>query len=576
MTTDGAGADTDDAAQADTRRPHRLTVTVVVVGLLVTALLVVGSRVGYLHNERRLVVLQNRLTASALGAAPLDLERRLGIAAASAGEASDPAAEFRRAIAASMKPAGPFVTASLILVRGDNISLLARLGAKPIHAPNSPAAAALYERAAKTTSLVTTRVVGKGVQRFGYVTSFRTARGTYVVGAGESLPSNRHVSIPSSSPDAGLNIALYFGPAISPASLVETNAPSVPLSGQTSTVTVPFGTSVLTLVASARGSLAGPWSEFLPWGILVVGLLFAAGIGAMTERLVRRRAHAEDLAVQVGELYGKQRDIALTLQRSLLPRELPTIAGVEFAARYIPGEHGVEVGGDWYSVIKAGNGRFAFVVGDVSGRGVEAATMMATLRYTIRAFASLGYDPAEVLAMAGRDIHLSTDRHFATVLVGLVDTNSSELTVANAGHLPILMLHNGAAEYVATPVGVPLGVDGYSYRSLTVPIPEDATLIAYTDGLVERRAEPIDEGLTRLREAALAGTGSIDALLTSVTDRLLAGHNGEDDTAILGIRWTREATNGEQPQAAGCSSPPLVDRRRGVAADDAVPGSIHP
>lgn len=543
MTTVATDAVAGGTTPAGDRRLHRLTVAVLLVGLVTTAVLVAGSRIGYLHNERRLVILQNRLTASALGAAPVDLERRLGVAVASAAGASDPTAEFRRAIRTSMAPAGPFITASLAFVRGNSVSGLARVGAAPVHGIHTRTAEALYERAARTTALVTTRILAKGVQRFGYLMSFRTSGGTYVVGAGSSLPSNRRVSIPASSPDAGLNIALYYGRTISPASLIETNAPSTPLSGETSTVSVPFGTSTLTLVAAPRGSLAGPWSEFLPWGILVVGLLFSFGIGAMTERLVRRRSHAEALAAQVGELYGNQREIALTLQRSLLPRKLPTIDGVEFAARYIPGERGVEVGGDWYSVIEAGDHRFAFVVGDVSGRGVQAATVMATLRYTIRAFASLGYDPAEVLTMAGREIHLNSDGHFATVLVGLVDTRTRELTVANAGHLPILMLHDGTAAYVETPVGVPLGVEGGTYRSLTLRVPEGATLIAYTDGLIERRAETIDDGLTRLRQAALATAGSVDALLTSVTAKLFVDHKGEDDTAILGIRWTARSTD---------------------------------
>jgi serine phosphatase RsbU (regulator of sigma subunit) len=528
---DGVGGDV-------VRRPNRLAVAVLVIGLVVTGVLVAGSRIGYLHSEKRLAALQSSLTASALGVAPVDLERRLGIAVGVAGEAQDPAVEFRRVIASSMAPAGPFVSASLVRVRDGSISILAHVGAAPVDPETSQAAAALYERAAKTRSLITTRVVGNDVQRFGYLMAFRTPGGTYVVGAGESLPDNRRVTLPSTSPDAALNIALYFGRTVSSASLVESNAPHLPLSGAVSTRRVPFGTSVLTLVASPRASLAGPWSRFLPWGILIVGLLSAVGIAAMTSRLVRRRSHAEDLAVQVGHLYAKQRDIALTLQRSFLPRVLPQIAGIGFAARYIPGEDGVAVGGDWYSVIEADDHRFAFVVGDVSGRGVEAATVMAVLRYTIRAFASLGYDPAEILTMASREIHLSIDRHFATVLIGLVNNHTRELTVASAGHLPLLMVHDGVGEYVAAPVGVPLGIDGPHYESMTIQIPEGATLIAYTDGLIERRAAPIDDGLARLRDAALATTGSVEELLSVVIDSLFAGHNCEDDTAVLGIRWS--------------------------------------
>ena len=168
----------------------------------------------------------------------------------------------------------------------------------------------------------------------------------------------------------------------------------------------------------------------------------------MTERLVRRRRYAEQLAEENRRLYGEQRNVSLTLQRSLLPKELPNIDGVEFAARYIPGESGIEVGGDWYSAIAVDDHRFAFVVGDVSGRGLAAATIMAGLRYTIRAYAALGYSPARILEMAAREINIGSDGHFATVLVGLVDNDRHEVTLANAGHLPALLLSEGASEFV--------------------------------------------------------------------------------------------------------------------------------
>ena len=167
---------------------------------------------------------------------------------------------------------------------------------------------------------------------------------------------------------------------------------------------------------------------------------------------------AEQLAEENRHLYGEQRNVSLTLQRSLLPRALPTIEGVEFAARYIPGESGIEVGGDWYSAIAIDDHRFAFVVGDVSGRGLAAATIMAGLRYTIRAYAAIGYSPERILQMAAKEINIDTDRHFATVLVGVVDNDRREITMANAGHLPALVLSDGRSEFVEVPVGVPLGV----------------------------------------------------------------------------------------------------------------------
>ena len=148
----------------------------------------------------------------------------------------------------------------------------------------------------------------------------------------------------------------------SSAALIEINASRLPLSGTVATAIVPFGSSVLTLVISPMSHLAGRWSELLPWGILVAGLLFTIGLVAMTERLIRQRQRVEQLAEENRRLYGEQRNVSLTLQQSLLPKALPTINGVEFVAGFIPGR-------DWYSAIAIDDHRFAFVLGDVSAEG---------------------------------------------------------------------------------------------------------------------------------------------------------------------------------------------------------------
>ena len=452
--------------------------------------LTVSSRLNYLHNEQRLTNLQTKLTASALGVAPVDLERRLGQAGAAAGEAPDPAATFRRVIASSMAPAGPFTTASLVLVPAGTSRCWPALGpnrstARPERRPRR-----CSNELRSPASLVTTRAVGKGQQRFGYLMSFVGPGGTYVASAGQALPSNRRIDIPASSPDAGLNIAIYFGKATSSAALIETNVSHLPLTGTVSTAFVPFGSSVLTLVVSPTSPLAGRWSELLPWGILVVGLLFtigrchhdrAPGPATPTCRTTRRREPT--FVRRAAERVADASAIAVA-------ESAPDHRGVEFAARYIPGESGIEVGGDWYSAIAIDDHRFAFVVGDVSGRGLAAATIMAGLRYTIRAYAAHWLQPERILEMAAKEINVSSDGHFATVLVGLVDNDRREVTLANAGHLPALLLDGEQSEYVEVPVGVPLGMGAPAYESMTIPIAPNSTLIAYTDGLVERRTRP--------------------------------------------------------------------------------------
>ena len=162
---------------------------------------------------------------------------------------------------------------------------------------------------------------------------------------------------------------------------------------------------------------------------------------------------------------------------------------------------------------------------------------MAGLRYTIRAYAAIGYRPERILEMAAKEINVSADGHFATVLVGLVDNDRREVTLANAGHLPALILHGDESEYVQGPIGVPLGIGNSAYESMTIPIAPCSTLIAYTDGLIERRTEAIDVGMERLRKAASLDVLSVDQLLTTIADSVFAGQASDDDTAILAIRW---------------------------------------
>ena len=294
---------------------------------------------------------------------------------------------------------------------------------------------------------------------------------------------------------------------------------------------MPFGNNVLTLVASPRGSLTGPWSELLPWGILGLGILLSVAAALVTENLVRRRATAE-------ASYRQQRRMSETLQRSLLPRTLPDVPRWEFAARYVPATKGAEIGGDWYSVVEIDEHRFSLVVGDVSGHDIAAAGVMASLRYTIRTLAKLGIPPDEILDRAAEELDVSSDRHFATVLVGVVDTRLEQLTLASAGHLPPLMLHDGRSEFLAVTPGVPLGVVGDPRpEPVTFRFSPGSTLVAFTDGLVEKRGRDLDARLKQLEEVAAENPGRPDDLITRLLD-VLTSSDEEDDIVVLAIRFS--------------------------------------
>jgi serine phosphatase RsbU (regulator of sigma subunit) len=231
----------------------------------------------------------------------------------------------------------------------------------------------------------------------------------------------------------------------------------------------------------------------------------------------------------------EQRTIAETLQRALLPQTLPTPPGFEITARYLPGVDSAEVGGDWFNVRIAAGGRSFFAIGDVSGRGVPAAALMASMRYGINAYAAENPEPDDVLNRLGRLSHIADHGRFATVLCGLFDLRAGTITLAKAGHLNPLLISNGVARVVELEGGPPIGLGDDGYVANRIPALRGDTLLAYTDGLVERRDEPISAGVERLRGAA-----SVDAPLESLMDRVLAtlvpaGTN--DDIVILGVRW---------------------------------------
>lgn len=531
-----AGAEQDERSEDHRLGAHWLALGVLAGGVVLTAALSVSLQATYLHQQQRITSSQTALTAASLGVAQVDRHRRLGEALAAAAEAPRPTVAFDQMLASSMRPKGPFVSASLGELRGSRLVVVAQLGTAPIRSLSKRAVLNDCRAAIRTGGLVADRGVFGHYQQLWYFLATSGPRGTLVAFAAQALPADRRVAIPSNAPYSDLNVALYFGRQVRSAALIEASTMHLPLSGITARAAVPLGSSVITLVASPKGSLVGSWAQVAPWALLGAGLALSVALGVMTDRLVQRRRHAEALALENRSLYREQRGISETLQRALLPRQLPEIAGVEMASLYLPGIAGLEVGGDWYSVISVDADRFAFVVGDVSGRGIRAATVMAPLRYTIRALAELGFAPEQILELAGREIDVSRDEHFATVLVGLVDNPSRQMRIANAGHLPPLLIANGRAEYLEIPTGPPLGVSTVAYGALDVSIPERATLIAFTDGLVERRDASLDAGLEALREIATRAEGSMHERLERIVGELVPS-GSEDDLAVLGLKW---------------------------------------
>jgi Stage II sporulation protein E (SpoIIE) len=519
--------------------PYWSVVTVAVVGLLVTVGLIVVSTILYHNNENRLLKLRTRDIGSVLTAALPSLQTSVASTATFAEATDGNAAKFDNFAQQFVGQGGgrPFASMSLWRVDHPERGPITTVGAHPVLAASMGKAPALFARAAATHKLTVIGLLGGQSPRLGYAYVEPGTKSPYVVYAESLLPAKRYSTPQNDSSFNDINYALYLGKTPTADTLLITSAPHVPLPGHRAVFTIPFGDTFLTVRATRRSSLAGSLPRDLPWVIGIVGVLLTAGAAALTVRLIQRRRRTEQLADENRRLYAEQRGIAQTLQHALLPAELPQLHGLQASARYEAGVEGVDIGGDWYDAIAVDDKRLLLVVGDVSGRGLRAATTMAELRYGIHAYAAQGDQPATILTKLNALVSVKSSGQLATVLCVMVDTDARELTLTSAGHLPPLLISNGRGEFVKTDVGLPIGVDRHAaYTSVTVSVAPGATLLAFTDGLVERRGESIDVGLGRLREHATSNHATLDELLTRVVSNLR--HDGpEDDTAIAGIRW---------------------------------------
>ncbi|WP_083974820.1 SpoIIE family protein phosphatase [Kitasatospora mediocidica] len=295
---------------------------------------------------------------------------------------------------------------------------------------------------------------------------------------------------------------------------------------------------------------------------LVIGLLVVSRAGRREGFDRDDLAFSVELADRAGSsldnarLYARERTAALTLQRTLLPQQVPQPTGVEVAYRYVPGSSGTEVGGDWFDVIPLPGDRTALVVGDVMGHGLRAAATMGRLRTAVRVLAALDLPPDVLL----RHVHELTDdlaqgpdeALLATCVYAVYDPATGRLVVAKAGHIPPVLvvppiigparsgspLPGGVGQVLDLPSGAPLGVGGVAFESVELQIPEGSILALCTDGLVESRDKDLDVGLGRLQSVLEKPYVSIQHACEAVLDTMEQGRE-PDDVALLLARLGR-------------------------------------
>jgi PAS domain S-box-containing protein len=274
----------------------------------------------------------------------------------------------------------------------------------------------------------------------------------------------------------------------------------------------------------------------------------------LAEEIVARAAVCIDNARR----YTRERQTALTLQRSLLPRTLPRQAAVQVASRYLPAGTGVAVGGDWFDVIRLSGSRVGLVVGDVTGHGIRAAATMGQLRTAVRTLADIDLEPGELLTRLDDVVARLADEEglppggevitdlSATCLYAVYDPVARRCSMARAGHPPpAVVTPDGTADFLDLPANPPLGLGGLPFEEAETELPEGSLLVLYTDGLIESRQRDIDTGLTAmrkvLRDVRVRAGGpphpapSLESICDSLVDALLP-ERAEDDAALLVAR----------------------------------------
>jgi PAS domain S-box-containing protein len=271
-------------------------------------------------------------------------------------------------------------------------------------------------------------------------------------------------------------------------------------------------------------------------GSLHIGTLTRRVFDGETVDLLGLAAGRASLAIARTRLYERERRIAAELQRSLLPSTLPEVPGVALAARYEPGDNGINVGGDWYDAIALPGGRVAVAIGDVVGRGIAAAATMGQMRSALRAILMQADDSGAMAEQLNRFALGLGDCVLTTVVLAVFEPATGRLRYTNAGHPPPLLVSpDGESRFLDGVPAPPMGVmETPRYGQRTVVVAPGSTLLLYTDGLVERSTEVLDVGLERLRDAAVPGP-DVEGLCERVAAALADPGAASDDVTMIAL-----------------------------------------
>lgn len=399
-------------------------------------------------------------------------------------------------------------------------------------------------------------------RRLGYAVTDDPASPSYVVYTERILSRDPTLRGRTDEPFAQLDYAIYLGATEERSQLLGGSTADLPMSGRTAAEPIEFGDQTLLLVMRPSGHLSSDLFASLWWTILAAGALATAAAAWLARRLVLGRNTALALSAENQKLYEEQRQIAETLQLSLLPQRLAVPPRVEIAARYWPAGEAALIGGDFYDAFDVGDGRWAITIGDVCGKGIESASFIGLARHTLRTAARHALSPSEVLRAVHQAMNENEPATFCTVFFAFLTPrpdDTIDVVMSLGGHpQPLLRTADGSVRAVGA-VGSLLGVFDPELTDTAIQLRAGDLLMLYTDGLTDaprEEAVPIDELSATLKDGDMPLEPLADGI--RVLKRRRRPYGSGDDTAIMLVR-NRVASPQEQPldlSSSGAAPPP--------------------
>lgn len=515
---------------------RRWPLVVLFAGLVVTIAGVALTARMYRDSEERLLDQQTREAGAVLAAAVGRTETALADAAVLADATDGDPAKFA-GLATAMAERSGFVGAEVLTVAADSPEVVSDGGGALIGPTELPGAVTdLIDEAVAEPGTIRVALLEGSARRLGYATT-SNADTPFVVYAETALPDRPTLLGRSDGPFSDIDYGIYLGDAETRDTLLYTSVDDVPLDGAKSVITLPFADRSITFASTAAKPLAGRFAQAAPWilaaGGTVVSILAALG----TRSVLRRGRAAELLAARLAQLSAQQRAGIDTLRSSLLPRRLDAPPGVDLHTGYWPADQDHEISGDFYDAFRVDDRRWALVIGDVCGKGPDAAALTGLTRHTIRAAARHLRSPADVLRWTHEAIAASGASTYVTVcfaFVDMADDGGLRLELVLGGHPAPTLWRDGSCRLVGEH-GSLLGLVPPSLTVTSLVLRPGDVMVMYTDGLTDTPEGALDQQQLAALVASVLAHDPPSAVADLVHAEVQHGrpHGNSDDSAVL-------------------------------------------